>query len=215
MADKTTMLYNLRVKCAPMQSPEGDKRYWYSDAYGFTDDFGTPIEDTENGPYGPPAMRTNSGDTGRYAGSLVGVLGRMQGYDQDTDRWRRLSLTTQGYVKTTVIGDVTVAGNVDAQVTSLPVFLGGGYTCTDVPIGTSSDLIASLTANAYLLRLDVPSGAGNVWVNLSGNAAAIGLGALVTPTSPLTLQWPCCPNTDIYAIATAVGTHISVSVLSR
>lgn len=202
MSDKTTMLYNLRMKCAPMQNPEGDKRYWYSDAYGFTDDFGTPIADATNGPYGPPQMRTSGGDTGRFAGSLVGTLARLQGYDADNAVWRRVAVTDTGALKT----DIATAGEpIDVNV--LPPV--GDYvsTLSTVDNITASDIAGAVAFRSYL-RIDVTG--GNIWVRFDGTAEE-NFGILVTPTMPFSIEGNICPTQAISAFGSAAAVDVTVT----
>lgn len=192
MADKSSMLYNLRLKCAPMQNPESDRRYWYADAYGFSDNFSAPITDPTNGPYGPPQMRTTGGLTGRYAGSLVGTLARLQGYDSQNDTWRRVAVNSQGKV-----GVLPTPESITITVATVTV------------TGASTLLLAASPLYRYL-RVSTPAGSPDLWIT-TANPATVGGGILVTPAAPFVLE-----NISFFNIwrAISAGADIPVNVVT-
>lgn len=220
MTDKT--VYSLRVKCAPMQTPEGDKRYWYADHYGFSDDFNTPVVDDTNGPYGPPPLQiAEQAATERYAGSLIGTVARLQGYYESGNSWQRVAVTSAGRLDVNVNGGTintvdNIGGTVNVSVLSMPEpqpqISTGVFVVSQATIGVASTLVASPSVATSYFRLDVVAGIGNVWVDLSGAAAVVGQGILVTPSTPLVIDWPNAPNVQIYAIATVANTVVNVAL---
>ncbi len=206
MSDK--LLYNLRVKCAPMVTPEGDRRYWYADHYGFSDDFGTPIADATNGPYGPPPLQLDGqAATERYAGSLIGTVARLQGYDPAASIWRRVIVDSAGSVSITAPGTLNVnVQNVPLVDVTTPA---GFYVQAQVAVSnvTSTLVAAAVTTRTYL-RVEAVT--GNLWVMIN-LAAVAGQGILVTPTNPLVIEGVIAPELSINAIATAPATFANIT----
>lgn len=214
MSDKP--LYTLRVKCAPMTSPEGDKRYWHADHYGFSDDFNTPVVDSINGPYGPPPLQIDGqAATERYAGSLIGTVARLQGYSAGADVWRRVAVNNNGELGVQVVGgNVNVSFDSIAQpinVLSIPYQASGGFLVQQQTVPASSVTLFTCDPSVSYFRVDVVSGIGDLWVNLSGATAVVGEGILVTPTTPLVVNWPSCPNGIVTAIATVASTVANIT----
>lgn len=198
-------IFSMQIKAKPLICREFDTRPWGVDVYGVHDNFTTPIEDPEGPPLGPPEVITETGDTGRYVPCLLPTLARLQYFNSGSGAWRRLTGDGNGI-------DVNVVNQAQVSVFALPAQVVGGFSLTTTTVGAVSTLIGSPTGGSSYMRVDVVAGAGNLWVNLSGAAAALNTGVLVTPTSPLILEWPNAPNTDIFAIATAVGTVCNVSI---
>lgn len=210
-------IFTLRVKCAPMTSPEGDKRYWHADHYGFSDDFDTPVVDATNGPYGPPPLQIDGqAATERYAGSLIGTVARLQGYFVDADVWRRVAVNNDGLVQVQpqggsigAITDPVAVSSIAANVNTVAQPPTGDYVATQVIVSNvvPSVIASSVTVRNYL-RIDCTG--GNLWVRFD-NLPNAGEGILVTPTSPLTISGDICPITDVAAIATVAATVANIT----